>query len=262
MGQYSCKIIDREDITRDIVWISLEAAEIARESFPGQFVHVRVSTGIDPLLRRPLSIHRVDHARGTIELLYRVVGSGTALMQSWERGRVVDLMGPLGNGFDVNKSFTHALVVAGGMGSAPIFFLVDELIASGKSVTLFWGVKEGGEIFREENFKNRGVEVRLASEDGSREYKGFVTDLMEEFLSDQKNASGLEGFVCGPKPMLKKIQTLAKRTSFDWQVSMEEKMACGVGVCLGCPVKMRQGGFRMICSDGPVFNLKEVLLDD
>lgn len=261
MGQYKCKIQNQTPINEDITLMSLEAEEIALESYSGQFVHVKVCQGIDPLLRRPLSIHRVDRQEGTVELLYRVVGRGTDMMRRTEKGHVYDLMGPLGKGFRLDKPFSHALVIAGGMGSAPIFFLIDELIALEKRVTLLWGVREASEIFRVTGLKDRGVEVELATEDGTLGHKGLVTDLLKRFLAERGEDPDMEGFVCGPRAMLKLVQSMADATSFDWQVSMEERMACGVGVCLGCGVRMRQGGYRMVCSDGPVFDLKEVLLD-
>jgi len=121
-------LIHQKAITQDIFHMTFNAPEIAREAQPGQFVHMRVTEGIDPLLRRPLSIHRIDRQKGTLEILYRVVGRGTALMCKAESGDCFDLMGPLGKGFRIDDSFTHALVVAGGMGSAPVFFLIDELI--------------------------------------------------------------------------------------------------------------------------------------
>ena len=147
MGQYSCHVLDQTEITKDIYRMLLKIDEIAQDGHPGQFVHLRIGCGTDPLLRRPLSIHRVDREQGRIELLYRVVGRGTELMRKAERGDFYDLLGPLGRGFRMDGSFSHAIVVAGGMGSAPIFFLIDELLLLDKQVTLFWGVKCESEIF-------------------------------------------------------------------------------------------------------------------
>lgn len=261
MGQFACRVLKQIEITGDIYRMSLKAVEIAQECQPGQFVHLRVSQGMDPLLRRPFSIHRVNREKGEVEILYRVVGRGTEMMREAKNGHVFQLMGPLGRGFSVGGSFSHALVVVGGMGSAPVFFLIDELVALGKCVTLLWGVSEGGEIFDLSNLKESGVEVKLATEDGSVGKKGLVTDILKPFLIGHRENLSTEGFVCGPKAMLKRIQEMAGETEFNWQVSLEERMACGVGVCMGCAVKMKQGDYRMVCSDGPVFDLKEIVCD-
>lgn len=261
MGQYSCHVLDQTEITADIYRMSLKVDEIARDGHPGQFVHLRIGNGTDPLLRRPLSIHRVDREQGRIELLYRVVGRGTGLMRKAEQGDIYDLLGPLGRGFRMDGSFSHALVVAGGMGSAPVFFLIDELLLLGKQVTLFWGVKCKSEIFDLPDLKNNGVEVRVATEDGSMGHDGLITDILKQFIEDRREDSSLEGYVCGPKGMLKKIQAMARETSCNWQVSVEERMACGTGVCLGCAIQVKQGGYKMVCSDGPVFDLGEIVFD-
>ena len=258
MGLYSCKLINQERISQDIFRMLLESEEIASDSRPGQFVHLRVAEGEDPLLRRPLSVHRVHREEGTFELLYRVVGRGTAMMSEAEAETVFDMMGPLGKGFRTDGDFTHTLVVAGGMGSAPVFFLMDELIASGKNVSLLWGAKQDDEIFGVSELEASGVQVLIATEDGSLGHCGMITELLERKLGDLSDPDAVRGFVCGPEPMLRCIQDIAKNTSFDWQVSVEERMACGVGVCIGCAVSTTDG-YRMVCSDGPVFDLKEVV---
>ena len=253
-------LIHQKAITQDIFHMTFNAPEIAREAQPGQFVHMRITEGIDPLLRRPLSIHRVHRQKGTLEILYRVVGRGTALMSKAESGDSFDLMGPLGKGFRIDDSFTHALVVAGGMGSAPVFFLIDELVEYGKQVTFFWGAKTGQEIFGVDALKQAGVEVHTATEDGTLGVCGLVTDPLSQFLSSPDTQTSYEGFVCGPKPMLKCIQEIIVDTSITWQASLEEKMACGMGVCIGCAVQT-QTGYQMVCSDGPVMDLKEIVFD-
>ena len=258
MGLYSCKLIQQERIYQDIFRMLLESGEIARDSRPGQFVHLRVAEGEDPLLRRPLSVHRVHRKNGTFELLYRVVGRGTQMMSEAEAGVAFDMMGPLGKGFSIDGDFSQALVVAGGMGSAPVFFLMDELIASGKNVTLLWGAKQADEIFGLPDLESSGVEVMIATEDGSLGLCGLVTELLEQKLGDLNDPNAVRGFVCGPEPMLRCVQDIAKNTSFDWQVSVEERMACGMGVCIGCAVSTTEG-YKMVCSDGPVFDLKEVV---
>jgi dihydroorotate dehydrogenase electron transfer subunit len=258
-----CILDTQRVITETVCHLSFISPTIARNSHAGQFLHLKIRSGIDPLLRRPLSIHRVDPETGRVELLYRVVGHGTRLLKNFQPGEILDVMGPLGRGFDLTGSFQHALIVAGGMGGAPVFFLIDTLLNLGKKVTLLWGVGDGREIFGTEAYEKQGVTVRISTEDGTRGHRGFVTDLLDEFLNNHAQDSTTRGFVCGPECMLLPVQKRARKMAFEWQASLEEHMACGVGVCQGCGVRLQnQTGYQMVCKDGPVFDLKEIVFDD
>jgi len=178
-------------------------------------------------------------------------------------GDPLDVMGPLGRGFDLSGNFSRALIVAGGMGGAPVFFLIDALLSLGKQVTLLWGVGDGREIFGTDEYVRKGVDVRVATEDGSLGHRGYVTELLDVFLKTHAQDQSFRGFVCGPECMLLPVQRFARKTVFSWQASLEERMACGVGVCQGCGVRIRnQAEYRMVCKDGPVFDLKEILFHD
>jgi dihydroorotate dehydrogenase electron transfer subunit len=252
----SCAIVRQEKLTESIFRMTLDAPALGTKSSPGQFVHLRISQGNDPLLRRPFSIHRRLADNIEIELLYRIVGRGTAMMSRLKPGDFVELMGPLGNGFKIDPEL-DAVIVAGGMGSAPVFFLADELAKTKRSVTLFWGVKEGREIVDEAFFRERGVDMKIATEDASRGASGLVTGLL---LKEIVHASreNIQGFVCGPECMSIEVQKIIRETPGLWQVSLEERMACGTGVCQGCAVSVRDKGLQMVCHDGPVFDLKEI----
>lgn len=154
---------------------------------PGQFVQLRVRNSYDPLLRRPFSIHRVNHSKKTFDLLYRIVGAGTRLMADAPPGEVFDVLGPLGNGFQYDGSYFHALIVVGGMGSAPVFFLIDKLLKSDKQIILLWGAKSKDEIFDISSLQEWNVDIRIATEDGSLGHKGLVTELLQPFLEKQSN---------------------------------------------------------------------------
>jgi dihydroorotate dehydrogenase electron transfer subunit len=255
-------VVNQIEITKNIYRLTVTSEPIVRECHPGQFVQVRVNDGIDPLLRRPLSIHRVYRDRNTLDLLYRVVGCGTHRMRFLGKGDRIDLMGPLGKGFRIDRDFRQAVIVVGGMGSAPLFFLIDELIRAGKNIVLYWGVKDKSEIIDLPELKKNGVEVHVTTENGSIGHKGLITDLFSASLHIYDKMHSIRGFVCGPKEMIRAMQTIASKTPFQWQVSLEERMACGIGVCQGCGVKMKDGEYKMVCSDGPIFDLSEVILND
>jgi len=239
--------------------MELEAPDLSQQCQPGQFVHLKTANGTDPLLRRPFSIHRKNLKSGTISLLYRVVGKGTRIMKSTQPDCKFDVLGPLGKSFELQGDFSHAFIVAGGMGIAPIFFLIDSLLEKRKSITLLWGARGEAEFFQMDELKDTGVQIHLATDDGSMGYPGLVTELLKDQL--EKTQDGWQGFACGPWRMLKEIQCCVKDTDFTWQVSMEEHMACGVGVCQGCAV-LTSNGYKMVCSDGPIFNLKDIQFHD
>jgi dihydroorotate dehydrogenase electron transfer subunit len=259
MKRHHCSIVRQQALTWDIYRLTVACEGIADSAIPGQFVHIRIIEGIDPLLRRPFSIHDVDRKQGTFDVLYRVVGRGTGLLSQTVSGSI-DLMGPLGNGFELSAK-GQVPVVAGGMGAAPIFFLLHEFIEKDSHPVLFWGVKHSREFFGLDELRNRGVELHLASEDGLVGDKGLITHNLSAWLAGHPEAFDQPGYLCGPKPLLAAVNGLLK-SSLSWQVSVEENMACGVGVCAGCAVKIRSGGYRMACSDGPVFRLGEVDWND
>jgi dihydroorotate dehydrogenase electron transfer subunit len=258
LGVHVGEIVSQTEIVRQIFLMEIRVPDLAGKCRPGHFVHVKAEEGWDPLWRRPFSIHRVLEGGRNVQLLYRRIGKGTAIMQSLESGDRISLLGPLGNPFHLEGSFETAVIAAGGLGVAPAFFLIDELIKSGKRNLLFWGVRRSEEFFRLDELKRQGVEILLATEDGSAGFHGRVTDLVEDYFSGPPTLKDPRGFGCGPMPMLHTLQNTVRRTGFDWQASLEERMACGSGVCQGCAVRVRSGGFRMVCSDGPVFDLMEL----
>jgi dihydroorotate dehydrogenase electron transfer subunit len=260
--QFSCTCVRQISISDTIFILTLKTYIHIPIFQPGQFVQLQVHKGNDPLLRRPFSIHRINREESTFDILYRVVGRGTEILSMVATGDTLDAIGPLGNGFQINHSFQNALIVVGGMGCAPVFFLIDELIASKKQITLLWGAKDKIEIFNISFFKKMGVDVRTATENGSMGHHGLVTDLLKSYIKENREKDFYEGFLCGPESMLKCVQSIISTTPFNWQVSVEKRMACGIGVCLGCAVKNKTDGYKMACSEGPVFNLKEVVFHE
>ncbi|MBN2201467.1 dihydroorotate dehydrogenase electron transfer subunit [bacterium] len=262
ISSVSCPVIDQAPAGPGIFTIRLKAPVLAAEAKPGQFVHVRTADGIDPLWRRPFSIHRVDRRRGILLLSYRRIGRGTSLLAGRTAGDTIDLLGPLGKPFDTAGRFDKAIIVAGGLGIAPVPFLLDALRKEGKRAVVLWGVRSKAEFFCLEALRGRKTAIHIATEDGSEGFHGRVTDLFGRLAAEFTAGSGFSGFACGPMPMLKTLQPLAAASGFPWQASLEERMACGVGVCQGCVVRMKNRQYRTVCADGPVFDLAELDFND
>lgn len=228
---------------------------LAKNTLPGQFFEVRVSEGTEPLLRRPFSCHRI--LKGAVEILYEVVGPSTEILARKKKDDTVDIIGPLGNGFDICKG--EAMIVAGGIGTAPLFGLAEKLK---KKPTVLIGARTKDHLLCEKEFKGLGCEVKVATDDGSKGHKGFVTDLLKGDLRNTQYAKRNTIYACGPHVMMKEAARIARSCGAPCQVSLEERMACGVGVCLGCPVKVRtmnderrtMNEYKMVCKDGPVFD--------
>ena len=253
MYQESGEILEHDRLCEGIYRIKITSRKISREAVPGQFLMLKVSDGIDPLLRRPFSFHECQ--KGSFELLYRVVGRGTSVLSGRRPGEPVDSIGPLGRGF--RPATGRPLLVAGGIGVAPLLFLARHLRGEGKEPVLIYGAGEASSLVGRERFRSLGVEVKLATEDGSLGFKGTCVELLE---SEMEGADYGAVYGCGPSPMLAAVSDLCvKRGVGSCQVSIEERMACGVGACLGCSVAGRAGGYLSVCKDGPVFMAGEVV---
>lgn len=260
--QVQAEVVRIEQFSSHIYRLTVMAPEIAGAAKPGQFVMVRVADGFDPLLRRPISIHQTA-AGGRLQLLFKVVGSGTRLLSYAMPGRQLDLVGPLGTGFPlVGHENKKLCLIGGGMGVAPLLFLAKRLIRSGWAgeILVLLGAATKTELIALAEFRAM-VSVRLAvsTDDGSFGYHGYVTELMSEYLGE---TSGWQVFSCGPYPMLRRVAELCRRRSWGCLVSLEAMMACGMGACLGCVVPRaddQQGKkYWHVCSDGPVFAAEDL----
>jgi len=253
-------IIENKAIGADFFLISLKWLP-ARSVRPGQFVMLRVTGSMDPLLRRPFSVYNVEG--DTVELLYKVVGKGTTILSSLNPGDAVDLLGPLGRGFPmpgIVPGKGRLLMVAGGVGIAPFYHLGRSLDCGS---LLIYGARTKADTVVVKPFSNIGVKSKVSTEDGTRGARGLVTDLLAREMR-----CGDTVYACGPSPMLKAVAKLAEEKGIRCLVSLERAMACGIGVCLGCAVKTvahRPGrvveddrAYQMVCSDGPVFDSRDV----
>ncbi|MCR5808326.1 MAG: dihydroorotate dehydrogenase electron transfer subunit [Clostridiales bacterium] len=214
----------------------------AGELRPGQFVNIRID-GL--FLRRPISV--CDHEDGVLTIIYKVVGKGTEALSRMGRGEKLDVLCGLGNGYDLTVPCSRPMLIGGGVGVPPLYYLAKALTAAGKDVSVVLGFNRAEEIFYEDEFKALGAKVAVTTADGSYGIRGFVTDALPE------NADYF--YACGPEPMLK---TLYKRTAVPGEMSFEERMGCGFGACMGCSCKTITGSKR-ICKEGPVLKKEELL---
>lgn len=245
MYQVKSRVLENKEISEGYFRLSIEAPEISQKAVPGQFVMLRVGNSYDPLLRRPFSIHRINKGAG-IDILYKVIGKGTSMMAHIKAGEMVDLIGPLGRGFTFEPELKEAIIVGGGIGAAPLLALTEELGKKGKSVIVFLGGRSKRDILCKEASEQLGAVVKIASDDGSLGHKGFVTEILEEYLGQPHGAAPTrltshvsQIYSCGPHLMSKKVAGISRRFNIPCQVSLEAHMACGVGACLGCVIKTK-----------------------
>lgn len=255
--QQKAPIISKEKLTRDVFRITVQASSIAEEAKPGQFAMIKAQETLDPLLRRPLSIHKVSPANGTLSFLFKVVGKGTAMLAGLNPGAEINVVGPLGKGFDLSTTGSFCMI-GGGMGIAPLYFLAQkhlELKRALDNPPILLGAQTQSELLQlSEEFIELGYPVHTATDDGSLGHHGFVTELLDDILTKVKQV-----YVCGPMPMMRIVANKCLEAGVPCQVSLETHMACGLGACLGCTFPAAEGGYKHVCSDGPVFNAREVL---
>jgi len=259
MIQENVQILWNTKINGSCFRIGLTCDASYSKSRPGQFVMLRVSDQSTPLLRRPFSIYGLIKENGRlvgIEVMFKVVGQGTEILSSLKKGDRMDMLGPLGNGFMIPDQWDRLFLIAGGIGVPPVYFLASCIKEKSKDISgceLFLGGRTCDDLFCEEDFGKLGATIHLATDDGSKGEKGFVTDLVTKRLKDIKPDMV---YACGPMEMLKTIGRLARMNTIPCQVSIETIMACGMGACLGCAVESsdENNGYLHACTDGPVFD--------
>ncbi|MDW7672914.1 MAG: dihydroorotate dehydrogenase electron transfer subunit [Bacillota bacterium] len=258
--QRNTEIVKHEEIMENHFLLTLIAPEIIEEVKPGQFINVRATKQLDPLLRRPISIFGADSSKGELSIVYRVVGRGTEMLSKKKAGELLDIIGPLGNGFLLPPNDpNHVLVIGGGIGLAPLQFLVRTLINDGHKVTLIAGLRNKEQLPLLELFPKTGVELIITTDDGSFGKQGIVTEVSADLLKES-NISML--YSCGPEAMLAAVAKQAHGLNIPCQVSVERTMACGVGACLGCVCELKKDNelkYAHVCQDGPVFWGNEVI---
>jgi dihydroorotate dehydrogenase electron transfer subunit len=256
MNQSKSPIISAVEAIKGVYLFKLEVPEIAKAAKPGQFVMVRCAR--ETILPRPFSVHSVDGSQ--ISLLINVVGKGTAWLSKKKKGDVLDIFGPLGNGYTINPDSQNLLLVAGGMGIAPLRFLAEVAASMGKTVTIINGAQSKDcllPVNPPQSLYNKGMlpasfQCFNATDDGSEGFKGLATQLIPHYL---KNIDQV--FACGPAAMYRTMVKMPELKGKDVQLSLEQMMGCGVGVCYGCTIKTKNG-IKQVCKDGPVFALSDL----
>jgi dihydroorotate dehydrogenase electron transfer subunit len=260
-SQLSVLVLSKENPKEKIFKLTLSSPVISKTAKPGNFVHVKVCSNNYPLLRRAFSIHNVQKDKNSFDILFKVVGKGTEILSEVTPGDTLDILGPIGNSFPLPQRGKEIMLVAGGMGIAPLWFLFTHLTKrfEQEKLTFFSGAKSKKELLYVEKLKRTKVRLIITTDDGSLGEKGQVTEIflkeIKKRIPDQKN---LIIYSCGPQMMLKKMSEIAKEFNLFCQISLETHMACGVGACWGCVVKLKDGIYQRVCVDGPVFDARKV----
>ena len=245
---FDAVVLSNKALTADVFCLTVSAPEIINGAFPGMFFQLRIFSGQGILLRRPISIADIQDTK--ITFIYRVIGKGTAEMKKLKPGDVINCLGPLGNGFSLSAQ--KPLLIGGGMGAAPLLYLAKMY---DKKADLLIGSRNSKEMFWPELYKDLLNNIYITTDDGSVGTKGFTVDLLPVLLKEN-HYDAL--FVCGPEIMMRGIYKIVQGENIFCQVSLEKRMACGLGACLSCSIDTKSGR-KKVCTDGPVFKAQEVL---
>ncbi len=252
--QFIAKVISNKSLNKNFKLLHLSPLSDIIIPSPGQFYMLQTGNTLDPLLKRPFSIFQYD--RRGLKFLYRIKGKGTLLLSNVKKGDMIEVIGPLGNGYpEIDGNF---VVIAGGIGIASLY----PVLQSHKNrAYVFYGARNRDEHIMLEEIRSISKKLYITTDDGSSGEKGFITDEFVKFINN-RGLDFVTVFACGPIPMLKELSKIINKTELQCYVSLEENMACGVGACLGCVVKkMEEEGwsYRCVCKDGPVFNIRDIL---
>jgi len=245
-------ILENKKINGKYHKLIFTSAKLSENVLPGQFLHMKISQGNDPYLRRPFSYYRVSGEK--VEVLYEVLGHGTRILSGKKKGESLKVMGPLGKSFSIKIGKKKRILVAGGVGVPPLVFLAEKYPAE----YLLIGTKSKAELMPKAELKKVKAKVLYSTEDGSVGLAGFVTALLEKIVINE-NPDHFFIQTCGPKPMMKAVIAIAQKYGIEGEASWDESMACGVGACLGCMVETKAGRVRA-CVDGPVIPFKDMEL--
>jgi len=259
-SQVFAKLIKKEKLLEGLYKFSVKAKEIADVAKPGNFVEIRVNENLDPFLRRPISIYNLDKENGILEFIFQVKGKGTELLAKKEEGELIDIIGPLGSGTFKFEGKKKIAIIGGGIGIFPLYELAKQAKKIGLNIHTYLGFRNKNLVTLEKEFEVVSSKLTITTDDGSYKEKGFAINFLSEDL-EKENFDCI--YACGPLSMLRAVKRLAEENGIQCQVSLEEKMGCGLGVCLGCAVKTAASSkespeYVHVCKAGPVFDSRIV----
>ena len=259
--QAICKIIGKEKLVNNIYKFSVKSKEISENAKPGNFLEIRVCEHGDVFLRRPISIYNIDKENNVVEFIFQVRGKGTEILAERKVGEDLDILGPLGNGVFSIKQYKKVAIIGGGIGIYPLYELAKQLHGESK-VDIYLGFRNKELVTLEDEFNLVSDKLVITTDDGSYKEKGFAINFLKEDCKEEKPD---KIFACGPLPMLKAIKEFAEENSIPCEISLEERMGCGIGACVGCNVltqnKDGEQKYKYVCQHGPVFDSKEVVFE-
>ena len=258
--QILAEIVKKEKLLDGLYKFSVKATDIVKIAKPGQFIEIRINENLDPFLRRPISIYNLDKENGILEFIFQIKGKGTELLSKRKEGDYIDIIGPLGNGNFKFEQYKNLAIIGGGIGIFPLYELAKEAKENNKNVYTYLGFRNVDLVTLENEFENISNQLTVTTDDGSYKNSGFAINYLEQDL--EKNKIDCI-YACGPLPMLRAVKKLAEEENIMCQISLEEKMGCGLGACLGCAVKtsaspIESPEYIHICKAGPVFDSKLV----
>lgn len=256
------EIINVEQIAPGIFKMVIFSPYTAENAKPGQFVNIKCKEGLDAYLRRPISICEINRDEKTITIVFQVKGKGTKFLSEKKTGDIIDMIAPLGWGTFSLEPVESAVIVGGGIGIFPLYELSRSLKSKCSDITVILGFRNKELTVMEKEFESAASRLLIATDDGSYGVRGFTTDILEDILKEGKKDMI---YACGPLPMLKKVARIAEKYGVNCEISLEERMGCGIGACLVCACKTKYGDdweHSHVCYNGPVFNSREVIFDD
>lgn len=252
------ELVAKQQLKSDIFKFTIKSEKMVSQSKPGQFLEIRVTDTIEPFLRRPISIHSINKENNTLEFIFQVKGKGTEILATKEIGELIDIIGPLGQSGFSFEDYNNIAIIGGGIGTFPLYELAKQAKQAGKTTNIYLGFRNKDFVVLEDEFKAVANKIVVSTDDGSYGANGFAIDFMKEDIKQ----NGVDCiFACGPLPMLKAVQAYANENNIPCQISLEEKMGCGIGACIGCAVKYKtetEDTFKRVCKEGPVFDANTV----
>lgn len=249
------EIVAKEQLKKDIFKFVIQSEKMSKEALPGQFLEIRVNDDIEPFLRRPISIYQINQEKNELEFIFQVKGKGTEILSTKKVGDKISIMGPLGKGIFQFENYKNISIIGGGIGVFPLYELAKQAKANA-NITIYLGFRNKDFVVLEDEFSKVSNRLVITTDDGSYGQNGFAINYLKEDAQKQKPDCI---YACGPLPMLKAVRDFATENNIPAQVSLEERMGCGIGICLGCAVKDKKAeGYKHVCKDGPVFDIHDV----